>query len=157
MVQTPDNDPSVVVLRGFLFPKGLSVRFDKVSMGCFEETVMVNNKRDIQFIKGRIILVSAYWIGMIWTISGIATIIYSNIILRSGFNSFLGIPPFNVKNPVATALLIFPGTIILGVAACIIQNKHKKPLSELVYYFLLAVILGTIFIIVTLVGIKLVA
>ena len=52
---------------------------------------------------------------MIWTIIGIVTIIFSNIILISGFNSFLGIPPFNVKNPVATALLIFPGTIILGM------------------------------------------
>ena len=92
---------------------------------------------------------------MIWTISGIVTIIYSNIILRSDFNPFLGIPPFNVKSPVATALLIFPGTIILGVAACIIQNKHKKPLSELVNYFLRVLVLGTIFIIMTLIGIKL--
>jgi heme/copper-type cytochrome/quinol oxidase subunit 3 len=117
--------------------------------------VMTDNGRDIQLIKGRKILISAYWIGMIWTISGIATIIYSNIILRSGFNPFLGIPPFNVKSPVATALLIFPGTTILGIAVCIIQKKHKKPLSELVYYFLWTVVLGTIFIIMTLIGIKL--
>ena len=116
---------------------------------------MTNNGRDIQLIKGRKILISAYWIGMIWTISGIVTIIYSNIILRLGFNSFLGIPPFNVRSPVATALLIFPGTIILGVASCIMQNKHKKPLSELVYYLLLGLVLGTIFIIITLLGIKL--
>ena len=116
---------------------------------------MTNNGRDIQLIKGRKILISAYWIGMIWTISGIATIIYSNVIHFSGFNSFLGILPFNVKSPVATALLIFPGTIILGIAACIIQNKHKKPLSELVYYLLWTLVLGTIFIIMTLIGIKL--
>ena len=116
---------------------------------------MVNHERDVQSIKGRKYLVFAYWIGMIWTISGIVTIIYSNIILLSGLDTFLGIPPFKLKSPVAIALLIFPGTIILGLVSCVIHKKNKKPFSELSYYLFLAAVLGTIFIGITLVAIKL--
>ena len=124
-------------------------------MGSLEVIVMVNNSSDVQGIKGIKYLTSAYWIGMIWTVFGIITIVYSHAILYFGLNPFLSIPPFNVKSAFATALLIFPGMIILGLASCIIQKNQKKPLSQLVHYFLLTTVLATIFIIMILVGIKL--
>lgn len=101
--------------------------------------------------KAKKILVLTQWIGLIWVIIAVLIIIYSNIILISGHSQFMGITPFNVKDPVATAWLLFPGVVILGLATLFLRKEYPVR-SSYKATFTIGLILGFVLSIILMLG-----
>ncbi len=71
-------------------------------------------------------LIIGQWIGFVWSIFSVVLVIISHYLLATSQIDLYGIKPFNVKDHVATALLMFPGVILLGVSSWILNMKYKK-------------------------------
>jgi hypothetical protein len=51
------------------------------------------------------------WFAILWTVAAIAIVVISNIMILSGWQAIAGVPPFNVRDNVAVALLLAPGAV----------------------------------------------
>ncbi len=71
-------------------------------------------------------LIIGQWIGFMWSILSVVIVVVSHYLLATGKIDLFGIKPFNVKDHVATALLMFPGVILLGVSSWVLNTKYKK-------------------------------
>lgn len=71
-------------------------------------------------------LIIGQWIGLIWCVVSVAIVAISHYLIVNGQPELLGIRPFNVKDPIANSLLMFPGAILLGVTSWLVHSKFKK-------------------------------
>jgi hypothetical protein len=74
------------------------------------------------------LLTSLKWAAYFWCYFSIAVVLLSNVMISRGWNPIMKFMPFNVRDPIDTAILMAPGPIALLLHWLLTRgNRSRRP------------------------------